>query len=172
MTPELLAALEAASGPRARALILVHPNNPTGTFVRRDEAAAVASLCRDRDLALIVDEVFSDYAFAALPADRRPSFAGEREALTFVLSGLSKVVAQPQLKLGWMVVSGPEPLVREALLRLEMIADTYLSVATPVATTCNAGEPSKGATLIMTPMLTTTRTPVFAFGSLTGISLR
>jgi aspartate/methionine/tyrosine aminotransferase len=127
-----LAALEAASGPRTRAVVLVHPNNPTGTFVRRDEAAAVAALCRARGLALVVDEVFGDYAFGRLPGDRRPSFAGEHGALTFVLSGLSKVVAQPQLKLGWIAVSGPPSLADEAMGRLEVIADTYLSVSTPV----------------------------------------
>ena len=127
-----LAALEAAAGPRARAVVLVHPNNPTGTFLRRDEAGAIAALCRARGLALVVDEVFGDYAFGPLPDDRRPSFAGERHALTFVLSGLSKVVAQPQLKLGWIAVSGPSSLVAEAMGRLEVIADTYLSVSTPV----------------------------------------
>jgi aspartate/methionine/tyrosine aminotransferase len=127
-----LAALEAAVGPRTRALVLVHPNNPTGSFLRRDEAAAVARLAADRGLALIVDEVFGDYAHGALPPDRRPSFAGEREALTFVLSGLSKVVALPQLKLGWIAVSGPEAIAAEAMGRLEVIADTYLSVSTPV----------------------------------------
>ena len=104
-----LAALEAAAGPRTRAIVLVHPNNPTGTFVRRDEAAAIAApRRRARGLALIVDEVFGDYAHGPLPADRLPSFAGEREALTFVLSGLSKVAALPQVKLGWIAVSGPD----------------------------------------------------------------
>ncbi len=127
-----LAALEAAVSPRTRAVVLVHPNNPTGSFVRRDEAAAIAALARSRGLALVVDEVFGDYAHGPLPADRLPSFAGEREALTFVLSGLSKVVALPQLKLGWIAVSGPEALAAEAMGRLEVIADTYLSVSTPV----------------------------------------
>lgn len=127
-----LAALEAAAGPRTRAIILVHPNNPTGTFVRRDEARALADLCRARGLALVVDEVFGDYPLGPLPADRLPSFAGEDRALTFVLSGLSKVVAQPQLKLGWIAVSGPSSLAEEAMGRLEVIADTYLSVASPV----------------------------------------
>jgi aspartate/methionine/tyrosine aminotransferase len=127
-----LGALEAAVGPRSRAVVLVHPNNPTGSFVRRDDAAALARLCRDRGLALIADEVFGDYPFDALPESRLPSFAGEREALTFVLSGLSKVVAQPQLKLGWIAASGPDALVAEAMARLEVIADTYLSVSTPV----------------------------------------
>ncbi len=127
-----LAALSAAVTPRTRAVVLVHPNNPTGSFLRRDEAAAIVALARARGLALVVDEVFGDYAHGALPADRRPSFAGEGEALTFVLSGLSKVVALPQLKLGWMAVSGPEALAAEAMGRLEVIADTYLSVSTPV----------------------------------------
>jgi alanine-synthesizing transaminase len=127
-----LAALEAAIGPRTRALLLVHPNNPTGSFLRRDEAALVARLAAAHGLGLIVDEVFGDYTHGALPPDRRPSFAGERDALTFVLSGLSKVVALPQLKLGWIAVSGPEPTAAEAMGRLEVIADTYLSVSTPV----------------------------------------
>jgi aspartate/methionine/tyrosine aminotransferase len=115
-----------------RAVVVVHPNNPTGSFVRRDDAAALARFCRDRGLALIADEVFGDFAFPPLAGSRLPSFAGEREALTFVLSGLSKVVAQPQLKLGWIATSGPEALAAEAMGRLEVIADTYLSVSTPV----------------------------------------
>jgi alanine-synthesizing transaminase len=127
-----LAALEAAITPRSRAIVLVHPNNPTGTFVRRDEAAALAAMARARGLALVVDEVFGDYALGPLPADRRPSFAGEAEALTFVLSGLSKVAALPQVKLGWVAVSGPDEVVAEAMGRLEVIADTYLSASTPV----------------------------------------
>lgn len=127
-----LHALEAAMGPRTRAVVLVHPNNPTGSFLRRDEAAAVERLARGRGLALIVDEVFGDYAHGPLPPDRLPSFVGEREALTFVLSGLSKVVALPQVKLGWVVTLGPEEIAAEALGRLEVIADTYLSVSTPV----------------------------------------
>ena len=125
-------ALDRALSDRTRAVILVHPNNPTGSFVRRDDARAIAHLARDRGLALVVDEVFGDYAFSDLPPDRLPSFLGEREALTFVLSGLSKVVAQPQLKLGWIAVSGPDDLADEAMARLEIIADTYLSVSSPV----------------------------------------
>jgi alanine-synthesizing transaminase len=129
-----LAALEAAVSERTRAILLVHPNNPTGTFVRRDEAQALEALAARRGLALIVDEVFGDYARGGLGPDRSalPSFVGTRGVLTFVLSGLSKVAALPQLKLGWIVVDGPAPLVETALQRLEVIADTYLSVSTPV----------------------------------------
>ncbi|MFT3769569.1 MAG: pyridoxal phosphate-dependent aminotransferase [Minicystis sp.] len=127
-----LVELEHRLGPRTRAIILVHPNNPTGSFVRRDEAAAVERLARRHGLALIVDEVFGDYAHGPLPANRLPSFAGERAALTFVLSGLSKVTAMPQVKLGWIVTCGPEAIADEAMGRLEVIADTYLSVSTPV----------------------------------------
>jgi len=127
-----LGALEAAIDDRTRAIIAVHPNNPTGTFMRRDDAEAIEEICQRRGLALIVDEVFGDYAHAELSPDRLPSFVGERRALTFVLSGLSKVVAMPQLKLGWIVICGPDELVLEALRRLEVIADTYLSVGTPV----------------------------------------
>jgi len=127
-----LGALEEAIDERTRAVIVVHPNNPTGTFTRRDEAEALDDLCRRHGLALIVDEVFADYARGALPADRLPSFVGPRRALTFVLSGLSKIVALPQLKLGWIVACGPDDVVQGAMQRLEVIADTYLSVNTPV----------------------------------------
>lgn len=118
---------------RTRAILLVHPNNPTGSFLRRDDAAALEQLAAANGLALVVDEVFVDYAHGPLPADRLPTFAGERRALTFVMSGLSKVVALPQLKLGWTIVLGPDALARAAMERLEVIADTYLSVATPVS---------------------------------------
>jgi aspartate/methionine/tyrosine aminotransferase len=130
---------------RTRAIVLVHPNNPTGSFVRRDEADALAEIAREHDLALIVDEVFGDYALDALPPEMLPSFAESRAdetanaqtrsrgaPLVFVLSGLSKVLLLPQCKLGWMAVSGDGDLVKEAVARLELIADTYLSVATPV----------------------------------------
>jgi aspartate/methionine/tyrosine aminotransferase len=129
-----VAALEARVGPRTRAIVLVHPNNPTGSFVRRDEAAAIERVAARHGLALVVDEVFGDYAHGPLAADRLPSFAAsrEQEALTFVLSGLSKVTAMPQVKLGWIVVDGPAAIAEEALGRLEVIADTYLSVGTPV----------------------------------------
>jgi alanine-synthesizing transaminase len=127
-----LAALSQAIGERTRAIVVVHPNNPTGTLVRRDEAAALAALSAQHGLSLIVDEVFGDYVGDGLSQDRLPSFVGPSSALTFVLSGLSKVVALPQLKLGWIVALGPDALVHEAMRRLAVIADTYLSVGTPV----------------------------------------
>ena len=128
--------LRASIDETTRAILLVHPNNPTGSFVRRDEARALFRIAREHDLAIVVDEVFGDYAHGAQRSDALGSFAEiahEDDApLVFVLSGLSKVMLLPQFKLGWMLVQGPDALVREAILRLELIADTYLSVATPV----------------------------------------
>jgi len=114
--------------PRTRGLLLVHPNNPTGSFVREEELQKLNDLCRERNLALVVDEVFLDYA---LDGRKRPTLAHNREVLTFTLSGLSKIAALPQMKVAWVVVSGPESLAREALDRLEIIADTYLSLNSP-----------------------------------------
>ena len=127
--------LRAAIDPRTRAIVLVHPNNPTGSFVRRDEARALASLAKEHGLALIVDEVFGDYAHGGPPTGALASFldvAAAEAPLVFVMSGLSKVLLLPQCKLGWTVVSGDPALVREALARLELVADTFLSVATPI----------------------------------------
>ena len=118
-----------AATPRSRAVILVHPNNPTGSYVSPSETAALNDFCRDYNTALIVDEVFLDYAHDGEP---RPSFAANAEALTFTLSGISKVSALPQMKLAWLVTSGPPEKVAEAGARLEVIADTYLSLNAPV----------------------------------------
>lgn len=123
-----LDALRAALTPRTRALSLVHPNNPTGTFVRRDERDEVVEIARARGLAIVADEVFLDFAWRDDPR-RAGSFAAVTDALTFTLSGLSKVVAAPQVKLGWIVVSGPADARAEALARLELVADCYLSVS-------------------------------------------
>lgn len=112
---------------RTRAVILVNPNNPTGSFVKRSELNALAQL----GVPIISDEVFSDYGFSADP-DRVTTLAGSDECLSFSMSGLSKIAGLPQMKLGWIVVNGPEQLRREALEKLEWIADTYLSVGTPV----------------------------------------
>ena len=117
-----------AMTPRTRAVLLVHPNNPTGSYVRREERQRLNELCRDRRLALVVDEVFLDYR---LTDERRESFALNDDALTFTLSGLSKVAALPQMKVAWLVASGPEPTKETALERLDIIADTYLSLNAP-----------------------------------------
>src|SRR6185312_9820482 len=125
-----LHALEAAITPRTRAVIVVHPNNPTGHFCSAAEREAVQKLCAERGVALIVDEVFLDYA---LPGIGAQSFvAGSSQALTFVLSGLSKVCALPQMKCSWIATVGPEADVQTATARLEMIADTFLSMNAPV----------------------------------------
>jgi hypothetical protein len=127
-----LATLEARLGPRARAILVVHPNNPTGSFVQCSELEFLVQSCRRRGLALIADEVFADYVLVR--DDRRVvSHAGVSEALTFTLSGLSKISALPQMKLAWLVVNGPSACLQEALARLEVIADTYLSVSAPLA---------------------------------------
>jgi aspartate/methionine/tyrosine aminotransferase len=107
----------------------VSPNNPTGSFVREDEAAALQDLAARAGLALLSDEVFADYAWTGRAG---PSLAQDGPALTFALGGLSKSCGLPQLKLAWTAVSGPLHLREEALARLELLADTYLSVATPV----------------------------------------
>lgn len=126
-----VSAVEAALTPRTRAVVIVHPNNPTGSCLKRDEAAALHELCAARGVAIVSDEVFADYAFAPDPR-RAGSFAADGPALAFAMGGLSKACALPQLKAGWTAVSGPRPLREAALARLEVIADTYLSVGTPV----------------------------------------
>jgi aspartate/methionine/tyrosine aminotransferase len=118
---------------RARAIVIVHPGNPTGTFTRREDAASVAQIARAHDAALIVDEVFADYPHGRLADDRLPTFAAGTDALTLVMSGLSKVALAPGLKLGWLLVTGADESSRAtAVERLEVIADSYLSVSTPV----------------------------------------
>lgn len=114
-----------------RAIVLVNPNNPTGSFWKREELEQLKQAVRGRDIALISDEVFGDFAFGA-DTERVPTLAGTRDVLTFVLSGLSKPAGLPQLKLGWIAACGPQKLVEEAAARLDLITDTYLSVGSPV----------------------------------------
>ena len=123
-------ALEAALTPRTRAIVVVNPNNPTGSFLKTGELDRLVSLAATRGFAIVSDEVFSDYAFAP-DAERVTTLAGVSGALAFSLSGLSKIAGLPQMKLGWIVASGPEELREVALARLELIADTYLSAAAP-----------------------------------------
>jgi alanine-synthesizing transaminase len=127
-----LPALEERLEDRARAILVVHPNNPTGSFVRREELAGLLAFCQRHDMALVADEVFADYSLAVNP-QRVVSHAAVTEALTFTLSGLSKISALPQMKVAWAVVNGPAQLLRDALARLEIIADTYLSLSAPLA---------------------------------------
>jgi alanine-synthesizing transaminase len=139
--------LEKAVTARTHGVVVVHPNNPTGSYVKADEREQLNEFCRVRGLALIVDEVFLDYGVGRLGTksetykqrDRSSesaapsgSFAGNREVLTFTLSGLSKISALPQMKVSWIVTSGPGREVGAAMARLEVIADTYLSMNTPI----------------------------------------
>ncbi|HEV2323524.1 MAG TPA: pyridoxal phosphate-dependent aminotransferase [Terracidiphilus sp.] len=120
-------AIRRAITPQTRAIVLVHPNNPTGHFTKPWEAAELARLCREFGLSLIVDEVFLDYAISG--AGR--SFASGLEGVpVFVVSGLSKIAGLPQMKAAWMVATGPERAA--AIDRLEIIADTFLSMNAPV----------------------------------------
>ncbi len=122
-------ALEQAITPRARGIIVVHPNNPTGHFAKRAEIAKLNSICSAREMAIIADEVFLDFA---LEENRPASFAGNRGAPTFTLSGLSKISGLPQMKAAWLIAGGPQQWKSDVLARLEVIADTYLSMNTPV----------------------------------------
>src|SRR5258708_4796691 len=122
-------ALDLAITPRTRGVVVVHPNNPTRHFTRQTEIAKLNSICSARDLAIIADEVFLDFA---LDGSRAASFAANCGAATFTLSGLSKISGLPQMKAAWLVVSGPQERKSEALARLEGISDPYPSVDTPV----------------------------------------
>ena len=135
--------LEKAVTSRTRGVVVVHPNNPTGSYVSQQEREQLSYFCREHRLAVIVDEVFLDYGFddnfhrASLDRTAeggRPhmSFVASKEVLTFTLSGLSKISALPQMKVAWIAVSGPQEEVEPAMARLEVIADTYLSMNAPV----------------------------------------
>ena len=145
--------METAVTARTRGVVVVHPNNPTGSYVHAEELGALNEFCRAHGLAVIVDEVFLDYSLvdeisaagavelrstgqprAAVPTFSRaaPSFVGNQDVLTFTLSGLSKISALPQMKVAWVVTSGPAEQVQAAMARLEVIADTYLSMNAPV----------------------------------------
>jgi aspartate/methionine/tyrosine aminotransferase len=114
-----------------RAIVLVHPNNPTGSFWKETELEQLKQLVRGRDIALLSDEVFGDFAFGP-DASRVATLAGTKDVLSFVLSGLSKPAGLPQMKLGWIAAFGPAKLVEEAAAGLDLITDTYLSVGSPV----------------------------------------
>jgi aspartate/methionine/tyrosine aminotransferase len=135
---------------RTKAIAVVHPNNPTGHFTKAEERRELERICEEFGLALVVDEVFLDYGFPlhhaapptlarerhahqnGAPGEARSFATGEHSALTFVLSGISKIAALPQMKAAWMVACGPEPELHDALGRLEIVADTFLSMNAPV----------------------------------------
>jgi alanine-synthesizing transaminase len=112
-----------------RGAVVVHPNNPTGSFVSGKEMEELNEFCRESGLAIIADEVFLDYAH---DGSARPTFAANRDVLTFTLSGLSKISGLPQMKVAWVATSGPADQANEAVARLEVIADTYLSMNAPL----------------------------------------
>jgi len=122
--------LEGVVTKRSRAVVVVHPNNPTGSYVHPHEQESLNKFCRQHGLSLISDEVFLDYAHNVAP---ERSFAANQDVLTFTLSGVSKISALPQMKVAWIATSGPAAEVEAALARLEMISDTYLSMNAPIA---------------------------------------
>ena len=126
------AALKRHLTDRTRAILIVSPNNPTGSIMTADELDAVCAICRARDIALIADEVFIDYLLTPAHAQAWARVAARDDVLGFSLGGLSKSVGLPQAKLGWIAITGPEAVRNTAVDRLELICDTYLSVSTPV----------------------------------------
>ena len=130
-TAELRELLEGPDGERIRALIVINPNNPTGSYVKPSEREAIVTMCRAHDVALIADEVFYDYALEPFAGNAR--LAGEPGVLTFALDGFSKMLAAPHAKVGWIEVSGPDEDVHEAMRRLDVIADDYLPMGDIIA---------------------------------------
>jgi alanine-synthesizing transaminase len=131
--------LEQGITPRTRAVMVVNPNNPTGNYCKREEMRRLNEICAARDVAIVADEVFLDFGLET-EADREPgggrhgppSFSANESALTFTLSGISKICGLPQMKAAWVAMSGPEGVKSQAVARLEVIADTYLSLNAPV----------------------------------------
>jgi alanine-synthesizing transaminase len=122
-------ALQQSVSPRTRAIAVVHPNNPTGHFCKPAEIQQINEIAAAHRLAIISDEVFLDFSFSSVPP---ATFAANSSALTFTVSGISKICGLPQMKVAWLIASGPESLKIQAISRLEMIADTYLSMNAPV----------------------------------------
>jgi aspartate/methionine/tyrosine aminotransferase len=121
--------LEKAVTKRTRGVVVVHPNNPTGSYVHTHEQKSLNTFCREHKVAIIADEVFLDYAHNS---ERERSFAANKDVLTFTLSGVSKISALPQMKVAWVATSGPAEEVEAAQARLEVISDTYLSMNAPI----------------------------------------
>jgi alanine-synthesizing transaminase len=121
--------LQNAVTKRSRGVVVVHPNNPTGSYVHQEEQNSLNRFCREHELALIADEVFLDYAH---DGEKQKTFAANQDVLTFTLSGVSKISALPQMKVAWIATTGPAAEVGAAQARLEVIADTYLSMNAPI----------------------------------------
>ena len=128
---ELREALEGEDGGRIRALVLINPNNPTGSYIKASEREAIVRLCHDHEVAIIADEVFYDYDLE--PFDGNARLAGETGTLTFALDGFSKTLAAPHAKVGWIQVSGPAAEMDEAKRRLDVVADDYLPMSEIIA---------------------------------------
>ena len=128
---ELREALEGEDGGRIRALVLINPNNPTGSYVKASEREAIVRLCHDHEVAIIADEVFYDYDLE--PFDGNARLAGETGTLTFALDGFSKTLAAPHAKVGWIQVPGPAAEMDEAKRRLDVVADDYLPMSEIIA---------------------------------------
>lgn len=128
---ELREALEGEDGGRIRALVLINPNNPTGSYVKASEREAIVRLCHGHEVAIIADEVFYDYDLE--PFDGNARLAGETGTLTFALDGFSKTLAAPHAKVGWIQVSGPAAEMDEAKRRLDVVADDYLPMSEIIA---------------------------------------
>ncbi len=116
---------------KTKAIVVVNPNNPTGSFIHKDEFAELIKICKENEIAIISDEVFSEYVFNYNP-NQVKFLAETNEILVFSLNGISKMAGLPQMKLGWIYANGPDELLKTAVSKLEIIADTYLSVNTPV----------------------------------------
>lgn len=127
-----LSSVERALSTRTRAILVVSPNNPTGSLVSPEELDRLAEMCGPAGVAIVADEVFADYELVEGSLARAGHLPGRTDVLGFTLGGLSKSIGLPQVKLGWVAVSGGEQVVRATLERLELLCDTYLSVGTPV----------------------------------------
>ena len=129
-TPDFVL-LEKKINPKTKAIVIINPNNPTGSYIRESDYKVFNNLSEKYNLALIVDEVFSDFEIEA-GGNVLKTVTGYKSNLTFVLNGFSKMLALPQMKFGWVLIQGEKKLKEEAVKRLEVIADTYLSVAAPI----------------------------------------
>ncbi|MFA7361218.1 MAG: pyridoxal phosphate-dependent aminotransferase, partial [Candidatus Kapaibacterium sp.] len=129
-TPDFIM-LEKKITPKTKAILIINPNNPTGSYLKKDDYQKFNILAEKYNLSLIVDEVFSDYEISADETALKTT-AGIESSMTFILNGFSKMLGLPQMKFGWIIIQGEESKKSEAVKRLEVIADTYLSVATPI----------------------------------------